>query len=776
MAIATLSLGTALGVSTAVFAVIDATRFSVSAYREPERLFSVRMFSRKGLAPTALEFEQALAAIPGVEQVATAYRSSALAELEASLEQVEVSYVRPGYFETLGTRPRLGRLPAADEPSRGDAAVVSDRLWRRRFANRGVIGDATITIGDRQYAVIGVLPAGTSGNERWVDAWVLAPDLPLNVSRFAVLRVRPGITAVQLRPRVRDIGAQFASGYFGPRSRPLEAIVASLRERPLQITELDGTMVGAAVCVLLIACANVAALMLARGVARRREYALRLALGASRGVIAREVVVEVALLALLGAVAGAILASWGVGLLARAMPDQVVLLGLRPPQWSLRVLAMSAAAVFSCVALAGAVPAWRAGATDPAGPLKESSGGSTGRVATRFRWLVIAELAIAMTVMVGASLLLKSIRRLDGASAGYLARGMLSVGVQFGTRRDTVPSAERARRLDLILERIRTMPGVRTAATFHQGCLAARMLTTENAASDSENTSLYRQPCHTAGPDFFRSLGLRMVAGREFSAGDVAAGGAVILDEKTARRLFPHESAVGRRVKFGLFSENQPWLPVVGVVRNSTLYVIRFPELGPDSSITLFVTPSDVAPYGSTIVVRPEPGARGVALEIGRALSDLLPPPSYSSSLRPWDYGYTSQRESIGFVLIVFATLGVMSLALGAAGLFSVVSYVASQRTREFAVRIALGATSSNVLRLVVRNSLELALGGTAFGALVGMWAGFRLWNWLYGVYPVDVGALLAAEGVLLAVTLAASLAPALRATRADPVEVLRAT
>ena len=269
------------------------------------------------------------------------------------------------------------------------------------------------------------------------------------------------------------------------------------------------------------------------------------------------------------------------------------------------------------------------------------------------------------------------------------------------------------------------------------------------------------------------TIGVPMAAGRDFIDGDDAKG-AIILNERTARLLYPHENPVGRTLKLGDLASDKPWLPIVGIIRDRDLGFNWFPEAGPDTSQQMYaVLPGSRASLGE-MLVRPAPRAQGVEPALWKTLRTTLPPHSFWR-VSPWVQTYQEGVHSEQFLSILFALLGVASLLLGAAGLFSVISYIAGQRNREFAVRIALGATKSNVLNLVMKDALVMALGGTAVGAGLGMWAGFLLWNKMWGVYPVDAQALIAGETTLLLVTMLACLLPALRATKANPVDVLRA-
>jgi putative ABC transport system permease protein len=772
VAIATLSLGAALGLSTSVFALIDSMRHPRSPYRDVDQLYVVFVyqFSRQG--PSSADVEQALRGLKGVAGVASARAVTADIEVGDGVVRANVVHARPGYFPILEIRPRRGRLPTADDMTRGDIALVSDALWRSEFGDRVHTEGAMLIVAGRQYAIIGVMPDGAAAFSD-AQVWIPETDVAGSGAGTPFVRLAHGAAdTASVKSQLHALSQRWTAMYTRPGERPFSVKLFSLRPDPLALKDFHVALIGAAVCVLLIACANVSALMLARGVVRRRDYALRLALGAGREEIAREVILEVAALAVAGCVAGALVATWAIGLITRATPDELRWQEFVQPHWSLRVLALSGLAVLVSVAVAGGFPAWRASRIDPMTPLKEGSGGNTGRAGTRFRWLVMAELALSMTLVMGASLMMKSANKMAAYDFGYDARSLLAVDI-FIWYRDTTAPAVRARAYEQLLSRVKSLPGVRDAASYSP-CGYKYSVVTSDRTIEGGAAAFVPNGCFVGSAGLFRTLGIEMADGRDFIDGDNARDGAAILDERTARRLFPHERAVGRMVKLGDAGDTLPWLPVVGVVRNRELQFNRFPETGPDTTSRVYATLPLSAHMFGDLIIRPEPGSRGIEAGVSRAIRATLPPRSWSH-IRPWVQGYRDDLRSEQFLSLLFTLLGIASLALGAAGLFSVISYIAGQRMREFAVRIALGATNGSVLRLVMKDALLMALGGTAAGAGLGMWAGFLLWDKMWGVYPVDAQALMAGEATLLLVTMLGCLVPALRATRADPVEVLRA-
>ncbi len=785
VAIATLSLGAALGLSTSVFALIDSMRHPESPYTKVDQLYAVTMRVGVGLNPTRHEVAEAVANLHGISGHSGSRYEYGPVEFNDGGERSGVRYTRPGFFEVLGVRPRLGRTWGADDIARGDVAVVTDALWRRRYNNRARLDGAMLTVNDRQYKIIGVMPTRTEFQEGFgQDIWIPDPASDTTGAGSPIIRITGGAAdTVMVQHQLNELCKRWTALYLRPGQRPYSSQLVSLRPNPLALADYHKAMIGAAICVLLIACANVAALMLARGMVRTRDYALRLALGADRGEIAREVVVEVAVLALVGCVAGALIASWAVNVITRATPIELRWQGFVQPQWSVRVFATSAIAVLVSIAIAGGFPAWQASRTDPMGPLKESSANTTGRSGTRFRWLVMAELALAMMLVMGASLMVKSELRMSRYDFGYDARSLITADVNYPSRyyfdgmryrmsTDTLADSTVARINVEILTRIAAIPGVQSVAKM-SGCGLRTGAITSDRTIEGGAAGFIPEHCNTGSGGFFHTLGIPMAAGRDFLEGDDVTG-AIILGARTAHQLYPHESPIGRMLKLGTLSSTAPWLPIVGVVEDREFFLRPYPEMGPDTSGQVYAVRPGSRTGLDRLVVRPVKGATGVDLAIWHVMRTSLPPHSIWH-VQPWLQGYNDSVRAEQFLALLFTLLGVVSLGLGAAGLFSVISYIAGQRTREYAVRIALGATKQNVLTLVMKEALVMALGGTAVGAGLGMWAGFLLWNRMWGVYPVDAQALIAGEVTLLIVTMLACLAPAMRATKANPVDVLRA-
>ncbi len=774
VALATLSIGVGIGLSTSVYAMIDRLMHPLTPYPNIEELYRIQGYGYS--ARTGPAAGQLLELLPRGGPFAAvtmqAFRRTDLADANGILDTRWSDLVAPNFFEVLGVRPRLGRVFRDDERAGQNVIVVSDAFWRSRFRDRSEIGDASVRFGDRSYSIIGVMPPRFDITPVPVDIWLpFSSDVAMRDAPYGYLTIRAksGLSAADLQTPLSAFAGTVAKR-LGATGAPIAFRAWPVRPDVLQLSEYHKAMIAAALGILLISCANVSALMLARGLSRERDSALRLSLGATRGVIVRDVFAEVAIVTALGCVLGLLAAVWGFSALAAATPPEMAWLGITEPSWSWRVIGSAFGAAFASAALAGVLPALQASRVNPAGPLKDSAGTTTGRARLRFRALVIAELALSMILLTGASLVAKATARVSHYDFGFNPAGLLDVFVRAGDQGAAGATLRTTDDLAPIIERVASVDGVESVASTSVAVPDSDLVTSEEGASGAP--PLFLRTYQTIGLGFVRTVGLTITAGRDINDGDREAG-AVLLDDRAARALFPHGGAVGRMIKLGDKTSSKPWLRVAGVVRHATFSFHKDPDDHGDPAVFAFL-PREPLGY-SRLIVRQRPGARAVSFAIQRRIRDALGS-SGRVSVSPMLAGYDQMVQGRYFVAGVFALLGAASLALAAAGLFSVLAFAVGQRMREFAVRIALGAQSADVLRLVLRDGIELALGGTAFGAIGGMWAGTLLTKVLYDVNPTDVTAIVTAEAILLIVTMLASAVPALRAMRADPVVVLRAS
>ncbi len=781
--IAVSSLAVALGLSTAVFAHIDSLTHPFVPVRDIDHLYRIWVPGSGAVAqPNGDEIRDLISAVPvfdGVVTGADVYGTVSAGEKSGDGFSLAVP---PEYFTVIGAAPRLGRLFSETETDQSGIAVVSDVTWKFLFNNRPTIGNAVVTFGNKPYAVVGVMPAGF---ERISGASIWLPR-PQHYGRYGyfIARLKTGVTETQARAQLKVVTDRLTSEY-GTGRYPFGARFNPAKPDPLQLRSYHGAMIGAAVCILIIACANVAALMLARGVVKRRDQALRLSLGATRANLLTTVAAEVCIIALAGGAGGVLLASWTMHSIASIIPETAQLLGLvLEAQWTWRVFLESFAAAVLAIGLAASIPAWYSSRISPSEPLKESSGTTTGRPGSRFRVLVVAEIALSMVLLMGSSLIAKATRNVSNFDFGYDARPLfvatsgVTIRPDAAARSvDSINAAGKRRpqmtetQFNAALNRVRGLKGVVDAAVFSYGVNEKFAVISDESRSGANQLSI-RQYLNV-GDGFMKTLGLRIMEGRDFVEGDRAGRGGVILDQLAAKQLFPHGSAIGRLVKLGDESSKRPWLPVVGVAHSA---ILKFPHdayIEEEPQVFASLPVDESATF--TVMVRPRGNPIGPMLETQHVLKDQFPPKSYVHT-QYWLDDYEELLAVRQFTASIFIGLGLASLALAAAGLFSVLSYSVGQRMREFAVRVALGANRNDVMKLVLSDGLVMALGGTAIGAIFGMWAGYLLESFLFGVSPVDATALVIAEGTLFAVTMASCFAPALRATRADPLVILRAT
>lgn len=773
VAIAVLALGVGLGLSTTMFAILDSIRHPYSVYRDVQSLYVVSAWtnSRTSAFPLAELYRivrEQTRSFAAVTQVAG--RQMTLRTPDGD-EAVPVYLTTPGYFEVTGLEVERGRMFA---PGETEAVLISAILWRRLFGERKDFHDAFITLDSASYPVVGVVPA----DDRMRSVWLPKPGAGAATENqwfgLPLVRLKPGVTVEQADAELKLLGKTVSQRLNAGREAFGFNIFPLVWQRD-EIKDVHKAMLGASLGVLLIACVNLAHLMLARGMARRRELALRMALGATRSVVIRQMLAECGIMTLGGIAIGVVIAVWGGAVLANRMPPEVEWIGMVRPHLSWRVFASGAAAATVSALLFGLLPAVRiAASVDIADPLKDDSGTTTGRVRQRYNGLVIAEVALALVLLMGAGLLLRTVRQLErydlGIDTRTLYRGEIFFREDPRARRDT---ANRAQRRADLLATARGAPGIQEVSLYSSLRLPGNGMTAELTSGDSARFIRARTVL-VVEPNYLSLLGLPVLRGRNFEPGDAAGTGVAILDTKAAQMLYPNQDPIGHMVRLGGPTTAQGTaVPIVGMVRSERPLESK-DRFGAAAEPQVYVARADTSPKGAMLIRLRTPNARFPAQLQARALA--LGGRLARFYVRPYEEQRTAELISRRFLANVFVTMGAVALALAALGLYGVLAYAVSRRMREFAVRMALGAEPQVLRRMVLHDGAVMILAGTGVGAFGALAASRMLDQVLVSVLPSDVVSLCLSEAVLLTVGFLAALAPARRAARANPLDILRAT
>ncbi len=792
-----LSLALSLGLVAAVFGLIDGIRNPRTATRDPEQLFRVFMkgAGASGTVTMADHLDVLGQFVRSVDQIA--YESYAAGDaLMARDIRVSGSGTRvsASWFAVRGVRPIAGRAfseATADEDAVA-SVVISERIWRTVFDAEPRLEKLAVSIEGpaetRRVQVIGVMPIELSA-ETGEDYWL---SLPRDIRAFAAtqryltafVRLRPGATIDTLNTEFKAT-TEYLTRVHGAGRIGFVHNAHPIARDPLRVSDFEWLLVGAALAVLLIACSNLANLVLARGLARQRDMAVRLSLGARRSDIVKGVLAECMVIALAGAALGILAAAWGFALLRANMPERLPT-GALVIAMSWRVVALSSGAAVLSALFFGLLPALRLSDIQLSEHMKENSGTTTSRRRGKFPALVIGQVALSLAMLTGVSLLLRASREIRAIDYGFDPARLLSVSVRSRIRADTA-EAVRLALWSATETRLRAYATVEAVAW--QSWIDTKRspgLTGERSGAAFRTRPL--EGYSYVSPNYLRTIGIGIAKGRDFQEHDALSEGAVILDSATALKIWGSEDPIGKLVKFGQQDRISPWFRVVGVSRSMRSGLPRHDgeETNPQVYLvgkTAFSKPAlepgirPIRPYvpHRAFVVRAT--ARNIVAlrtEIPRTMHTFLPARGTVQV-----YGFDDQRQDLlktqRFLASVFGTFGLLSLALCALGLYSVLSYTVTQRLREVGIRVALGATSKQIFLDVLHEGAILVVAGTAVGGLVTIWSNKLVDPYIGMLYHIDVIALVVAEVALVGVALLSMMRPAMRATKTDPVEVLRA-
>ena len=788
-ATAVLALALGIGANTAIFTIVNAVLLERLPFREPDRIVSLweegahRPGRNNTLGPANF--------IRWRERSSSFEAMAGMVDLRANLtgrgdpEEVVMQNVEAPFFPMLGVSPLLGRTftDAENSEPRSSVVILGYDFWQRRFGGDPAIVGQTIQLNGRPQTIVGVMPQGFqlfikefSLAGKPSDMW--APyALPANArdvgGRYmqAIAKLKPGVTAARAQTELVAIAAALATEFparnagWSARVIPLHAQLSGEYRTALLVLS------GAVAFVLLIACANVANLLLARGAARQREIAIRSALGAARARVVRQLLTESLVLAALGGALGILAAQWGIALLLALSPVDLHTTG--GVHFSYPVLVFTATASLLTAMVCGLAPAFEGARADIQETLKD--GARQVGAGVRHRRLrqafVISEIALAVVLLVGAGLMLRSFDSLQRVNPGYTTNNVLTMRLQLpgATYRD---DAQRIRFFREAIARIQEVPGVQAAGAISylplSGLGAGTGFTIEGQPPPPPGQD-YVVDVSVCDDGYFRTMNVPLKSGRFFTDREMQEkSGVVIVSESLARKYFPQGDALGKRLVIAMTRPNVP-TEIIGIVGD-----VKFSDLTIEPKPTTYWPHPQLAYSGMTFTVRTAGDPLALAPSVERAIRtlDKDQPVAEVRTMNQWVSKALAQARFSSTLLAVFANL---ALALAAIGIYGVMSYAVSQRTSEIGIRLALGATTGDVLMMIVRDGLRLAVVGLTIGVLMALALSRTMTTLLYettGTDPVTFAAVIA---VLGAAAMLASYLPARRASRIPPVEALRA-
>ena len=799
-AVAILALALGIGANTAIFGVVDAVLFKPLPFDRPERLLAVwERNLTKGedhdsvMAANYLDWRNRSQVFE--QMSAHAGGSVNLTGLEVP-ERIRGARLSAGLFPLLGVQPEIGRVfsPDEDQPGHQRVVVISNHLWKSRFGGDPEVVGRSITLNNQDYAVVGVMPAGfelplNEDSEIWTPLVFTPEELTLRNSHYLKVlgRLKPGASMDQANAEMATIAAQLEKDYpktnegTGAAVFPLHSEIVGDIKKPLLI------FLGAVAFILLIACTNVANLMLARAAARQREIAVRVALGASRWRLVRQMLIESMVLGLAGGAAGLLLALWGIEFLS-AVAQQTSVPRAKSIGLDARVLLFTFAASIVTGLIFGSVPALQASKPDLNDALKEGgrSSGSLRRARTR-NLLVVSEIALAFVLLAGAGLLINSFLRLRAIDPGLHPENVLTMSISLPRQKYSQPEQVIAFHRQL-LEQVGALPGITYAGTVtalpYGGSTTSFGYTVESPEAGDQTVSIVSQQ---ASPDFFRALGIPLVAGRAFDERDIdGAPPVMIVSDSLAKRFWPDQDPLGHRIKWGNKEFGSPWMTVVGVVGDvrlrgldtpprPTIYVPHLQLSEPikmRAGMTLRDLMTDDA-RSIQLVLRSESGMSGLAKAVRSAVWAVDPdqPVTREKTMEQVLSDTMVVQRFSTWLLAIFAGI---ALALAAAGIYGVISYSVSQRTHEIGIRMALGAEQRDVMKLVVGQGMVPALIGLGIGVAAAIGLTRFMTSLLFNVSVTDPLTFGVIGSLLLMVAVAACYLPARRAAKVDPMIALR--
>jgi putative ABC transport system permease protein len=783
-AVAVVALALGIGANSAIFSVVNTVLLRPLPYREPVCLVMLWEDNSKigyprdtPAAANYIDWRDQSTVFEGM--TATADRSFNLTGA-GEPERFDGKRVSTNFFSLLGVEPQLGRgfVPEEDVPGADHVVVLSHGLWQRRFgSDRGMVGKS-ITLNGEGYTVVGIMPPGFQFMSQDVGMWVpIAFTQQQAASRGShylkvVARLKPGVTVEHAQAEMSTIAARLQQQY-PEQNTDLGATVVSLHEEVVgNIRPALLVLLGAVGFVLLVACANVANLLLARAAVRQKEIALRTALGASRLRLVRQFLTESVLLAALGGLVGLLLSVWGVSLLKSFIPENIS--QVKAIAVDARVLGFTLLVTLLTGLVFGLAPALQASRFNLNETLKEGGrDAAAARGGNRIRGLlVVAEVAVSLVLLVGAGLLINSFMRLRSVDPGFRTDNLLTMSVVLPPQKYPDQARRAAFYTDMI-SRVEALPGVRSAGVTNWIPLVMQ--------GDSNGYTIEGQPAPTGkphiivtrivSPHYFGTMGIQLIEGRVFEEGKdrVDSPCVAVVGEAVARKYWSGQSPLGKRLSPGTVESEADWCQVVGVVKD-----VRQMELAAESKPQLYFTYDQATFFAPRyLVVKTDGDPLALAGAVRKTVWDVDRDQPVSN-VRTMEDVLAESLARQRFSTLLLGVFAGVALLLAAVGIYGVMSYSMAQRTREIGIRMALGAQKRDVLKLAVGQGVKLVAIGVGIG-LVGALALTRVMtSLLYGVSATDPVTLVTISLVLVAVALLASYIPARRASKVDPLIALR--
>jgi putative ABC transport system permease protein len=806
--VAILSLALGIGANTSIFSVVNAVLLRPLPYKNPDQLMQVFLESENpkgGLNTSELwsypKFQALRDSNEAFEQVAAVSDQNFPLTDTDSPERLNVELVSASYFPLLGIEVAAGRAFLDEEdktPGTHPVAVIGHGLWVRRFGSDPNIIGQTISLNKIPLTIVGVMPEGFKGQKGTAEAWtpmMMAPQLtfarrlqaPFAHWTEVIARLKPGVSFAQAQSEMGIVSEKIREAVpITPQmaaDMPAESIkLIALKEAKLDpaISKLFLILFAAVGFVLLIACVNIANLLMARSLSRQKEIAVRMALGASRGRLIRQLLTESLLLAVFGGILGLLVSLWGIEFLSAFKPvagssnSHVQMLDFSKANIDAQVLAFNLLLSVITGMLFGLLPALRASRPDVNEALKDGAGAASAkqrsylpgfaRLAPR-NLLVVTEIALALVLLVGAGLMIRSFARLQALPIGFSPDHLVTLRVQLPKYK---PDAA-ARFNEQLLDRISNLPGVEAVTVASSTPLSSNSSGTIMKIKDQPEAGVSSVGIHSVGPDYFKAFRIPLIAGRGFTTQDRAGSPrVVIINEAAARKFWPDQDYIGKQVWLGVGWEQNEFGEIIGVagdvkygkVEEAFQPQVYVPYLQPTEDASFVIARATNDPAKIVAALRQEI----IALDKNVPVYDIRMMQERAADA-------TSRTRFSALLLGIFSSL---ALVLSAIGIYGVMAYRVSGRTREIGIRMALGATSRNVMRLVLRDGVALTLAGVALG-LVGAFMTTRvLTSQLYGVEATDTETFAFVSLLLAAVALVACYIPARRATKVDPMVALR--